>query len=150
MAADESPPKVAPPQAGEGAESVDRRVTLAEDRTLLAAERTYAAWIRTGLVAFASGAGAPTLLIVFPAWLTKTSALIALGFSFVCFAMAAWRQLPSVRPLTGALRAPGATMILASALFAAVSLGAFVMALMTSEFSQQPAAPGAATVGAAP
>src|SRR5262249_61901303 len=35
---------------------------LAADRTVFAAERTYAAWVRTGLMALASGIGAKALL----------------------------------------------------------------------------------------
>lgn len=34
---------------------VDRTTRLAVGRTALAAERTYAAWVRTGLAALASG-----------------------------------------------------------------------------------------------
>jgi putative membrane protein len=32
-------------------DSADRRTQLAADRTVFAAERTYAAWVRTGLAA---------------------------------------------------------------------------------------------------
>ena len=39
-----------------------RRTELAADRTVFAAERTYAAWVRTGLVALASVIGARKLL----------------------------------------------------------------------------------------
>ena len=36
----------------------DPRVFYAADRTVLAAERTYAAWVRTGLVSLVAGVGA--------------------------------------------------------------------------------------------
>jgi putative membrane protein len=48
-----------PTQPQDGA---DRQAQLAADRTLFAAERTYAAWVRTGLAALASGVGAKKLL----------------------------------------------------------------------------------------
>ena len=40
----------------------DHRNELAADRTVYAAERTYAAWVRTGLSSMASGVGAKKLL----------------------------------------------------------------------------------------
>jgi putative membrane protein len=43
-------------------DSADRRTQLAADRTVFAAEHTYAAWVRTGLAALASGVGAKKLL----------------------------------------------------------------------------------------
>src|ERR1035437_3321614 len=51
-------------------DSADRRTELAADRTLFAAERTYNAWVRTGLLALASGIGAQALLTgLVPDWL---------------------------------------------------------------------------------
>src|SRR5476651_1223354 len=51
-------------------DSADRRTELAADRTLFAAERTYNAWVRTGLLALASGIGAKALLTgLVPDWL---------------------------------------------------------------------------------
>jgi inner membrane protein YidH len=35
--------------------STDRTTVLAADRTIFAAERTYATWVRTGLAALAAG-----------------------------------------------------------------------------------------------
>jgi putative membrane protein len=43
-------------------DSAERRTQLAADRTILDAERTYSAWVRTGLAALASGVGAKKLL----------------------------------------------------------------------------------------
>jgi len=43
-------------------DSAERTTQLAADRTVFAAERTYAAWVRTGLLALASGIGAKALL----------------------------------------------------------------------------------------
>jgi Domain of unknown function (DUF202) len=39
-------------------DSAERTTQLAADRTVFAAERTYAAWVRTGLLPLASGIGA--------------------------------------------------------------------------------------------
>jgi putative membrane protein len=39
-------------------DSAERTTQLAADRTVFAAEHTYAAWVRTGLLAMASGIGA--------------------------------------------------------------------------------------------
>jgi uncharacterized protein DUF202 len=41
--------------------SADRTTVLAADRNILASERTYAAWVRTGLLALAGGIGARAL-----------------------------------------------------------------------------------------
>ena len=60
---------------------------------MLAAERTYAAWVRTGLVALASGIGAKSLLAhVLPGWLIGLTGSVLVLFSAFCFAAAVWRQ----------------------------------------------------------
>jgi uncharacterized membrane protein YidH (DUF202 family) len=58
---------------------------LAGDRTVLAAERTYAAWVRTGLVALASGIGAKKLLSgILPEWMiVATGSLLVMFAAFV-------------------------------------------------------------------
>ncbi|TCZ57203.1 DUF202 domain-containing protein [Roseicella aquatilis] len=72
----------------------DPRVPYAADRTVLAAERTYAAWVRTGLVALAAGVGAKTTLRgVVPEWLILFEATLLVLFSGFCFAVAVWRDL---------------------------------------------------------
>ena len=48
--------------------SADRTTQLAADRNILAAERTYAAWVRTGLLALAGGLEARALQNVIPEW----------------------------------------------------------------------------------
>ena len=61
---------------------------------MLAAERTYAAWVRTGLFALASGIGANALLYgVVPTWLARADASMLIAFSMFCFAAAIWRYL---------------------------------------------------------
>ena len=74
--------------------SDDPRVLYAADRTVLAAERTYAAWVRTGLVALAAGVGAKTTLgNVLPEWAILFNATLLVLFSAFCFAAAVWRDL---------------------------------------------------------
>jgi putative membrane protein len=78
----------APPSATE------RNTQLAADRTVFAAERTYGAWVRTGLAALASAIGTKTLLAeLLPDWAIRgTGSLLAL-FSAFCFGAAVWRGL---------------------------------------------------------
>src|SRR3954471_8161975 len=66
----------------------DPRVLYAADRTVLAAERTYAAWVRTGLVSLAAGVGAKTSLgSVLPEWAILFNASLLVLFSAFCFAV---------------------------------------------------------------
>jgi putative membrane protein len=72
----------------------DRRTQLAADRTVFAAERTYAPWVRTGLAALASGVGAKKLLEgVIPEWGIWGVGTVLVLFSAFCFGAAIWRQL---------------------------------------------------------
>src|SRR5919107_3099159 len=74
--------------------SDDPRVPYAADRTVLASERTYAAWVRTGLVSLAAGVGAKTSLgDVLPEWAIQLNATLLVLFSGFCFAVAVWRDL---------------------------------------------------------
>jgi putative membrane protein len=75
-------------------DSADRRTQLAADRTILAAERTYGAWVRTGLLALASGLGAKAGLAgVVPEWMIVANGSVLVLFSAFCFIAAVWRQL---------------------------------------------------------
>ncbi len=66
--------------------------SLALDRTVLANERTYAAWIRTGLASLVTGLGiARFMLDSMPLWSIRTIAAILILFSGVAFFLAAWR-----------------------------------------------------------
>ena len=80
-------------------DSADRRTELAGDRTLLAAERTYGAWVRTGLLALASGLGAKAGLAgVVPDWMIVPTAACWVLFSAFCFGAAVWRQFNAYPP----------------------------------------------------
>jgi putative membrane protein len=108
-------------------DSADRRTELAGDRTMLAAERTYGAWVRTGLLALASGVGAKAALAnVVPEWLILANGSVLVLFSAFCFAAAVWRQLnaypPPPRPDTK--RIHPMVLITVNAFLALVSLAA--------------------------
>ena len=79
--------------------SADLNTRLAADRHILAAERTHAARVRTGLFGLASGIGAHALLNgVVPAWLALADASMLIAFSIFYFGAAIWRHLNPGRP----------------------------------------------------
>lgn len=96
------------------------RTRLAEDRTVLANERTYTSWVRTGLAALASGLALEKFFAgALPEWILRSIAVILVLFSLCAFVLAIWhythlglklqeadiRQLPlrSLAVLTAAL-----------------------------------------------
>ena len=108
----------------------DPRVLFAADRTVLAAERTYAAWVRTGLVALVGGVGAKTSLGgVLPEWAILFNATLLVLFSAFCFAVAVWRDL---RPghdaprRSDVWRLPKALLLVVNGGLLLVSLGALL------------------------
>jgi putative membrane protein len=109
--------------------SADLNTRLAADRNILAAERTYAAWVRTGLFALASGIGARALLAgVVPHWLVMVDASMLIAFSIFCFGAAIWRQLnpgPSP-PLPQIDQIPSGVLIVVNAFLALVSIAALI------------------------
>jgi putative membrane protein len=110
-------------------ESADLNTRLAADRNILAAERTYAAWVRTGLFALASGIGARALLNgVVPGWLVMADASMLIAFSTFCFGAAIWRHLNPgpPPPIPDVQRISPAVLIAVNAFLALVSLAALV------------------------
>ena len=110
-------------------ESADLNTRLAADRNILAAERTYAAWVRTGLFALASAVGARALLNgVVPEWLVLADATMLIAFSIFCFGAAIWRQLdPGPPPPVPQLRQiPRVALIAMNGFLALVSLAALI------------------------
>ena len=79
------------------ATSAEARVELAEDRTLLANERTFAGWLRTGLATVGIGVGFQALFLrMEPSWVPKAIATLFLlvGLAVV---LAAERRACAVR-----------------------------------------------------
>jgi putative membrane protein len=108
-------------------DSADRRTQLAADRTILAAERTYGAWVRTGLLALASGLGAKAGLAgVVPEWMIIANGSVLVLFSAFCFVAAVWRQLnpgpPPPEPDTP--RIPPGILVAVNGFLALVSIAA--------------------------
>ena len=101
----------------------------AADRTVFAAERTYAAWVRTGLMALASGIGAKALLSdVIPQWLIIATGTVLVLFSAFCFGAAVWRHLePGVPPpRLDVSRIPAWLLIAVNGFLALVALAALI------------------------
>jgi len=96
---------------------------------VLAAERTYAAWIRTGLAALASGIGAKKLLEgVVPEWMIVATGSLLVLFSAMCFVVAVWREIvPGVTaPDPQVRRLPSWLLILANGFLTLVALAALL------------------------
>lgn len=78
-----------------GEEDKERNVdatSLALDRTVLANERTYTSWIRTGLAALVTGLGiARFMMNTMPPWSIRIIAMFLIIFSAAAFLIAAWR-----------------------------------------------------------
>jgi putative membrane protein len=124
--------------------SADLNTRLAADRNVLAAERTYAAWVRTGLFALASGIGAHALLSgVVPSWLARLDGSMLIAFSVFCFGAAIWRHLdPGPPPPTPQLRQiPTALLIGLNGFLALVSLAALVGIWLAPPLSAHGAVP---------
>ncbi len=68
------------------------RNSLALDRTVLANERTYQSWLRTGLASLVSGLGvAKFLKDIMPLGILLIVASILILFSAVAFLLSSWR-----------------------------------------------------------
>ncbi|SPJ25778.1 DUF202 domain-containing protein [Palleronia abyssalis] len=68
------------------------RTDWAEDRTILAAERTYAGWVRTGLTAVVVAIGLQALFrLEEPAWLPRAVASVFLLGALLVF-LAGWSE----------------------------------------------------------
>ena len=124
--ADTDPPtaraRAAAPMAG-----LDRTTQLAGDRTVLAAERTYAAWVRTGLTALAAGVGARKLLAdVVAAWLATTAGLVLVAFSAFCFGAAVWRELARDYAAPDVPRLSPVLLVAVNGVLVLVAIAAFV------------------------
>lgn len=107
-----------------------RKQKESEERTsVLANERTYAAWLRTGLTSLAGGLGIEKLIGgANPIWQVRTISSILIILSGACFLLAAWRYMHvGVRMVsTHVSGAPIALLCIMSVLFIIASIMAFV------------------------
>ncbi len=72
----------------------------ARRRTLLAKERTFAAWVRTGLAAVAVGFGAARLLDdVEPQWLVLVASITLITAGIMCLGFGFWSFRATLREL---------------------------------------------------
>jgi putative membrane protein len=66
--------------------------SMALDATVLANERTFQSWIRTGLAALASGLGVAKFFSEsMPLWMLLTIATVLIALSIGAFMLASWR-----------------------------------------------------------
>ena len=73
-------------------DSIDDRTGYALDRTVLANERTYAAWIRTGLTTLVAGLAIEKFMVdAMPGLMFQSIAVILIVYSMIAFIIAAWR-----------------------------------------------------------
>lgn len=110
-------------------ESVDRNTRLAANRTVLAAERSYAAWVRTALASLATGVGARTLLAQFvPDWLALVAGSVLILFAAFCLWAGVWRELhPGADPSwPNVRRIPTVVLLTVNLLLILVTLAALV------------------------
>jgi len=83
-------------------ETLDHRNELAVRRTLLAAERTYAAWLRTALAALVTGVGSRAFLEnVVPDWLASLAGTVLVLLAGFCLIAAVWPGLEDQVPPVG-------------------------------------------------
>jgi len=62
------------------------------DQLALANERTYAAWLRTGLSALAAGLAVEKFVVeVLPGWSVRLIAIVLIAVSAAAFGLAGWR-----------------------------------------------------------
>jgi inner membrane protein YidH len=107
------------------------RTGYALDRTVLANERTYAAWIRTGLTALAAGIAIEKFMAgVIPGWGTRSIAAILILIGAVSFFVAAWRYMhlgvrigrADVKAVPAALTTAASVLLIVCALIALFGL----------------------------
>lgn len=77
------------------------RTDLAEDRTILANERTFAGWVRTALACIAIGIGFHALLQKMqPAWVPRGIASAFLLLAILLVVVAEWRAAAVMKRLS--------------------------------------------------
>lgn len=117
------------PKAGYGPDD------LARDRTALANERTYAAWVRTGLALLATALGIAKFMDAsVPDWAVRSLAGILIMLAAGAFALAAWRYMGlclKLKSLDIPLVPHHVMMALSGFLVACAALAFFAVWMMT-------------------
>ena len=94
---------------------------------MLVAERTYAAWVRTGLMSLAAGVGAKkTLGGVLPEWVVVLTGSVLSAFAAFCFAAAVWRELIRAHRQPDVHRLPRALLLALNGFLALAALAALL------------------------
>jgi putative membrane protein len=108
---------------------VERRSTLnaklAAELTALAEQRTYTAWIFTGLGALATGIAINLMFAgLIPSWYGVTTGSALIIFSALCYIAAVWRSLQyrARSPVTEVRQAPAAMLIAVGAALIVIDL----------------------------
>ena len=108
---------------------IDRNTQLAANRTVLAAERSYAAWVRTALTSLVTGVGTRTLLAgIVPDWLALLAGSVLILFAAFCLWAGVWRELhPGTEPSwPNVSRIPRAILLTVNCVLIVVALAALV------------------------
>ena len=88
------PPDRTPDQGPHADESAESRLDFAEDRTVLAHERSFASWVRTGLAAIGIGLGFRALFHTLePDWVPKAIASSFMLVAIIIFVLATRRAM---------------------------------------------------------
>ncbi|MCW2392723.1 putative membrane protein [Sphingobium sp. B1D7B] len=107
------------------------RLDFAEDRTVLAHERSFASWVRTGLAAIGIGLGFRALFHTLePAWVPKTIASSFMLVAIVIFILATRRAMAireRLEPDRAAALQPARLRLLAGALV--ITTGGLMLAI---------------------
>lgn len=109
--------------------SAERALQISADQLVLANERTYAAWVRTGLVSLASGLGADQLLARYVSkWMALGTVSILVLFSAFCFVAGVWRHLfpGATPPEPNVRRMPTLVLVAVNGFLAIVAAAALV------------------------
>jgi len=104
---------------------INQSLEYALDRTVLANERTYAAWIRTGIGALTAGLAVEKFMVdVIPFLGIRMISTTFIAFSVLAFLLAAWRhaQFKIAKTDKSVAQIPGTVVVVVSILFAFCSI----------------------------
>ncbi|MBU0555089.1 MAG: DUF202 domain-containing protein [Alphaproteobacteria bacterium] len=118
-------------QVSQDDEPAENRLDFAEDRTVLAHERSFASWVRTGLAAIGIGLGFRALFHTLePDWVPKTIASSFMLVAIIIFILATRRAMAvrqRLEPHRASALQPVRLRLLATALV--ITTGALLVAI---------------------